>query len=173
MRIGWNSRVLSPTEQALVIGVFGKTLPPWKKLLLDDGLGLGDRPWTDDPAGLYSIHIGPVCYPDCTSSNVWGDFGRIDAVFIHEMTHVWQYFHGSNVKLSSVWGQTMGDGYFAIPGKSWDDYNVEQQASLVENWYTGGLNSSAPEFPYIEKVLRRGGGPGTSKTLTDLKAWTP
>jgi hypothetical protein len=122
--------------------------------------------------GLYAIQIGPVCYPDCTSKKVWPRFGRIDCVFIHEMTHVWQYFHGYNVKLSSVWGQTLGDGYEAVPGKSWDDYNVEQQASLVEDWYTAGANTSDDRFPYIEKVLRKGGGPGSSKTLTDLKAWT-
>ena len=169
MKIGWNARELSNPERHLVLSVFGATLPPWKRLFLDDGLGLGDRPWTDDPMGLYKIAIGPVCYPDCTSRTVWGGFGRIDCVFIHEMTHVWQYFHGYNVKLSSIWGQTLGDGYDAVPGKPWDDYNVEQQASLVEDWYTGGMTSSDDRFPYIEKVLRKGGGSGSSKTLADLK----
>jgi hypothetical protein len=96
MRIGFNGRVLSSAEQTLVLSVFGPTLPAWKGILLDDGLGLHDAPWTDNPTGnVYTIAIGPVCYPNCTSTKVWTGWGRIDTVFIHEMTHVWQYFHGS------------------------------------------------------------------------------
>jgi hypothetical protein len=85
--------------------------------------------------GIYSISIGPTSYPDCTSGAVWTGSGRIDAVFVHEMMHVWQYFHGYNVKLSSMWGQTLGDGYEVVLGQSWDDYNVEQEATIVEKWY--------------------------------------
>jgi hypothetical protein len=173
MRISLTSRLLSTAEQNLATSVFGGTLPPWSKILLNPGLGLGDRPWTDNPAGLYSLTIGPVCYPDCTSKAVWGRFGRIDAVFIHEMTHVWQYFHDYNVKLSSVWGQSFGDGYDVVLGKAWNDYNVEQEAIIVENWYVGGMTGGADEFQYVEKVVRRGGEPGASKTLAELKAWTP
>ena len=173
MRIGFHGRNLSTAEQALVLSVFGPTLPAWKAILLGDGLGLGDAPWTDNPMVFYNISIGPVCYPDCTSKAVWTGWGRIDAVFIHEMTHVWQYFHGSYVKLSSIWAQTVGEGYTVVAGKAWDDYNVEQQATIVENWYAGGMHTGADEYPYIEKILRKGGGPGKSKSLVDLKAWTP
>jgi hypothetical protein len=77
------------------------------------------------------------------------------------------------VKLSSIWAQTLGDGYTVTAGKAWNDYNVEQQATIVENWYAGGVHLGADEYPYIEKVVRKGGGAGSSKTLTDLKAWTP
>ena len=174
MRIGFNGRVLSSAEQTLVLSVFGPTLPAWKGILLDDGLGLHDAPWTDNPMGnVYTIAIGPVCYPNCTSKKVWTGWGRIDTVFIHEMTHVWQYFHGSYVKLSSIWAQTLGDGYTVTAGKAWNDFNVEQQATIVENWYAGGMHLDADEYPYIEKVVRKNGGAGSSKTLTDLKAWTP
>jgi len=173
MRISRNARVLSATEQALVVSVFGTTLPPWDKILLNDGLGLGDCPWTDNPMGIYSISIGPTCYPDCTSRAMWTGFGRIDAVFVHEMTHVWQYFHGYNVKLSSVWGQTLGDGYTVVLGQSWDDYNVEQEATIVENWYNDGMSNTDDRFQYVQKVVRRNGGAGSSKTLAQLKAWNP
>jgi hypothetical protein len=173
MRISRNARALSAPEQALAVSVFGTTLPPWDKIILDDGLGLGDCPWTDNPMGVYAIAIGPTAYPDCTSRSIWTGFGRIDAVFIHEMTHVWQYFHGYNVKLSSVWGQTFGDGYDVVLGQSWSDYNVEQEATIVENWYNDGMIGSDDGYQYVQKVVRRGGGAGASKTLAQLKAWTP
>jgi len=169
MKLGTSARQLSPDEQALVLRVFGPTLPPWRVIFIDDGLGLGDRPYTlDGPPGMYMIHIGPVAYPDCTSKAVWkGE--QIDATFIHEMTHVWQYGKGYNVKLSSLWAQSFGEGYGYAPGQAWDDYNVEQQASIVETWYLGGMSTTADEFPYIAKVIRRG-GLNKSSTLAQLRA---
>jgi len=170
MKLGTASRSLSPAEQALVTLVFGSTLPRWDRILIEDGLGLGDRPYTlDGPPGLYMIHIGSVAYPDCTSKAVWRPFGRIDVLFVHEMTHIWQYDKGYNVKLSSMWAQTGGAGYNSVSGKPWDDYNVEQQARIVGNWYGLGMNPGAAEFPYIEKVVRRGGA-NSSKSLAELKA---
>jgi hypothetical protein len=114
------------------------------------------------------LHIGSTAYPNCTSRSVWAGFGRIDVLFIHEMSHVWQYDKGYNVKLSSMWAQTGGSGYAAAPGKSWDDYNVEQQADIVAKWYGLGMSFVAPEFPYIAKVLRRRGA-NSSKTLAELR----
>ena len=170
MKLGTVSRTLSPPEQALATSVFGATLPPWDRIRIDDGLGLEDRPYTlDGPVGLYTLHIGSTAYPNLTSRTVWSGFGRIDALFIHEMTHVWQYDKGYNVKLSSIWAQTGGSGYTGAPGKSWDDYNVEQQADIVENWYGLGMNPAAAEFAYIAKVVRRRGA-NSSKTLAELKS---
>jgi hypothetical protein len=171
MRIGTSARNLSSDEQKLVNSVFGSTLPPWSNIFIDDGLGIYDAPYTlDGPAGTCMIHIGPVGYPDCTSKAMLGTFGTIDAVFIHEMTHVWQYAKGDNVKTESLWAQTAGAGYSYVLGKAWDDYNVEQQASIVENWYAAGMSVTGPEFPYIDKVVRKGGGPNISKPLAALKA---
>lgn len=171
MRLSRTGRFLSSAEQSLVTSVFGPTLPPWKHILIDSGLGLWDRPYTlDGPPGFYILHVGPFCYPDCTIKANWGRFGRVDQLFVHEMTHVWQYGKGYNVKLSSMWAQTLGDGYELTPslGEAWDDYNVEQQAKIVDTWYAEGMRANATEFPYIDKVVRRGGGVGASKTLADL-----
>jgi hypothetical protein len=121
MRLGRKSRKLSGPEKAIATSVFGSTLPDWNRILIDDGLGLDDRPYTlDGPPGYYILHVGPVLYPNCASTTRWKG-SRIDATFVHEMTHVWQYAHNSFVKLSSIWGQYLGDGYSYTPGKSWDD----------------------------------------------------
>ncbi len=170
MRIGLELRNLSSAEQTLVTKVFGWTLPPWNKIFINDGLGWSDRVYTlDDPPGCATIHIGPSGYPDCTSKATFAG-QRIDAVFVHEMAHVWQFAKGYYVKSGSLWAQSVGSGYKVILGDSWDDYNVEQQASIVGNWYALGMSVRAPEFQYVDKVVRRGGGPNSSKTLAALKA---
>jgi len=171
MRISRNARNLTQREQQLAIRVFWKTLPPWDRIVVNDGLGLNDCPWTDCPMDLYNISIGPVAYPDCSSNKLWSPFGRIDGVFVHEMVHVWQYFHGYNVKLSFVWAQTVGEGYELDLGKSWLDYNVEQEATIVERWYIAGMRPSDDRFQYVQKVIRRGGGPGGDLSLARLKKW--
>jgi hypothetical protein len=180
MRFARNSRNLSEPEKALVTRVFGSTLPPWNQIFVSDGLGIGDRPWTDQEydqeslhGRMYSVNLGTLCYPDCTSRANWPGFGRIDTVFVHEMTHVWQYFHNYFVVLSSMWGQSFGDGYDYVLGSSWNDYNVEQQASLVEHWYDAGMDPASDRFQYVSKVVRRNGGAGASKSLGDLKTWSP
>ncbi len=40
-------RPLMENEKNLVRGVFWSTLPPWDQIAIGDGLGGGDRPWTD------------------------------------------------------------------------------------------------------------------------------
>jgi hypothetical protein len=195
MRTATQNRKLSAAEQNLAASVFGATLPPWDQILVDDSLGMGDAEWTTDTKNAmgsnYQMHMGPECYPDLTAKTAT-NLGPVDGIFIHEMTHVWQYFHGNNVKLSSLWARygPGGEGYGYSLGRAWSDYNCEQQGRLVENWYTGplvrepGKNPTYPTFPdqmntgadafqYISKVVRKGGGAGASKTLADLKAWTP
>jgi hypothetical protein len=168
MRIGTSSRSLTPKEQALATRVFGPTLMPWNRILIDNGLGLGDAPYTlEGPPKMVMLHMGPVGFPDCASKEEWDGYGAIDAVFIHEMTHAWQYDKGYNVVASSLWGRSVGAGYHFVLGDPWDDYNVEQQASIVEKWYAKGMDPSHAAFPYIDKVIRRSGA-NKSKSLADL-----
>ena len=161
MKIGWNSRNLTTAEQRLASDVFGTSLPQWELIMISDGLGIGDAPWTDNPMVLYAINIGPIGYPDCTSFKSMGGFGAVRDVFIHEMTHVWQYYHGYSVKSSSVaarvWEKVSGDdAYDYTLGKSWASYNVEEQASIVEHWFSGGERSTDDRFVYVDKIIRKG-----------------
>jgi hypothetical protein len=40
---------------------------------------------------------------------------------------------------------------------AWDDFNVEQQASIVENWFKNGTMSLIDErYPFIEKIIKPG-----------------
>ncbi|HEX8285064.1 MAG TPA: hypothetical protein VF588_17005 [Pyrinomonadaceae bacterium] len=88
-------------------------------------------------------------------------------VFIHELTHVWQGFHGVlgwEYMAQSMLAQgyailTQGSRHKAYsydPGAPWGSYNVEQQAFLVEHWYERGMNPADDRFPYIANHIRAG-----------------
>lgn len=92
------------------------------------------------------------------------DFGH---TFIHELTHVWQGFHGVlgwEYMAQSMLAQgyailTQGSRHKAYnyePGAPWGSYNVEQQAYLVEHWYRRGMNTDDERFPYIANHIRAG-----------------
>ena len=123
---------------------------------------------------------------------------RTNRTLIHETTHVWQGQHGAyptNYMFQSLfsqlaagigdiiekrewrsWGEHRGATYiFAMSdiGKNWNEFNVEQQANIVESWYIaendrrtqiyygegvygGGASQYDPRFPYIRDVIRAG-----------------
>lgn len=77
------------------------------------------------------------------------------ATFLHEMTHVWQDQNGVDIEASQIEAlqKTSGD-YLAIydytlrPGAEFLDYNIEQQARIVQDYYL--LDQGLPprsEFP--------------------------
>lgn len=130
---------------------------------------------------------------------------------IHEMTHVWQGQHGiypSVYMLESAWEQFThgvediidkgewrtwdvhrGTAYLynmADIGANWNQFNVEQQASIVESWYLdemdnrrspnnkfygegvycGGASPYDPRYPYIRDVILAGKPNAPYKAVT-------
>jgi hypothetical protein len=81
---------------------------------------------------------------------------RLQAWFIHEMTHVWQFQGGWATTLWS-WLRTLTRGGYGrglpgyryrLPLGAWGAYNLEQQASMVEHAFVlrrQGACASAPE----------------------------
>jgi hypothetical protein len=154
---------------------FRASLPSLYYIGIGNGLGVGDRPWTDwgyDPTWPdfdYQINVGDYANIDL-SKTTWTPFGTLCDLLVHEMTHVWQYAHGRQVKGSSVWASTFGS-YDFTPGDAWIDYNVEQQASIVEKWHHRGMHKDDELFPYIYGVIWVGGDDASiRKTLAELKA---
>jgi outer membrane protein OmpA-like peptidoglycan-associated protein len=160
-----------------VTSVFQNTLPPWNQIGIGNGLGLDDDPWTGradadliargvDTSSQkrdirYRINLGDVASRDLTSRDqtrpiLGADYDTICELFIHEMTHVWQYFHGFSVALSSLWART-GGSYSFTAGDSWDSYNKEQQAEIVRIWHFRGNDPDDELYPYIVQVVQSGG----------------
>lgn len=160
-------RQLNQRELSLVQRVFGTTLPHWTAIGIGDGLGFDGRPWTDTgptnypqiPHMNFQINMGDAASEDLTStahlncSVIRGD-GTLAGTLIHEMTHVWQY-HNDRSRYG-VWVSSVNGSYTFTPGQAWNEYDVEQQASLVERWYENGAKPTDPLYGYIRLVIRSG-----------------
>jgi hypothetical protein len=79
------------------------------------------------------------------------------------LTHVWQGEHSSSswdYVFASMWVQALpGDAYMYDKKqlRYWDDYNPEQQAQIVEDWFADGMKEGEEEdrrFYYIKKHIR-------------------
>ena len=71
-------------------------------------------------------------------------------LLVHELTHAWQSEHGVHrvayIGKSIVAQLAPGDAYAYQPGKNWEDYNPEQQASILEDWYLQDGQSSSSQL---------------------------
>lgn len=158
-------RLLTDAEKNLARKVFAETLL-YGSIYLSNGRGLGQRAYTiPHPLhlGSFVIHIGPDIFRDATdSSNVM--FNQTgDAVFIHELTHVWQGTNRSTAFdyiVDSLYNQIHSGSHAydldaaEVGTKSWDKFNAEQQAMIVQNWYVSGMSESDPAFTYIRDNIR-------------------
>jgi hypothetical protein len=160
-------RIISHAEINLASTVFQGRLP-YHLIRIKDDLGLEGRPWTEPGVfGNYILHMGPTAYNNCASTGSWipgTNLKRINVVFIHELTHVWQGFHGLNYVLSSLVNQCCGaftgvNPYTYTVGKNWSQYNAEQQGKIVEDWFNpavGNMTTSSSRFRYIRDNIRKG-----------------
>ncbi|HEX8709816.1 MAG TPA: hypothetical protein VF723_16360, partial [Pyrinomonadaceae bacterium] len=109
----------------------------------------------------YTIYFGPQVFRD------GADGPDTRKTFIHELTHVWQGHHSFfawEYMVESMLAQghaiiATGDrdnAYIYETGEPWDDYNVEQQASLVADWFAGGMRTDDERFAYIVNHIRAG-----------------
>ena len=133
----------------------------YRRVSIANDLGVGGRKWTEPAGGkmdLYVIHMGPLGFAGTTDPDM-------RARLIHELCHVWQGMHhlsawsyvvGSVVSqgLASVFEGSVKAAYKYKPGDLWGEYNYEQQAHIVEDWYRAGLPTSGPLYPYIVGNIR-------------------
>ena len=171
-------REMSETEYRIVSAVFGSTLPYRFRILITNAAGVNGRAFTI-PTSLLSglLGVSPVAFVSAALGylasainaayliNVGVDYDALATtqrrLLVHETTHVWQ---GKNSKfaLSYVFASLVsqavhgGGAYSYAPGQPWVSYNVEQQASIVEDWFRTGQPSSGPLYPYIVNNVRKG-----------------
>ncbi|MET0625546.1 MAG: hypothetical protein ABW250_21605 [Pyrinomonadaceae bacterium] len=109
----------------------------------------------------YTIYFGAEVFRN------GADHPRVRAAFVHELTHVWQGYHsglGWEYMVQSVIAQghailIKGDrrrAYEYYPGAPWRTYNVEQQALLVQDWYSRGMRRDDVRYPYVANHIRAG-----------------
>jgi outer membrane protein OmpA-like peptidoglycan-associated protein len=172
-------RKLTTRERSLAWHVFHHSLPPLNTIGVTDGLGKGDQIWTVDRGFLeflqsgppdsldqlrYFLNFGEAVHWDLADERslqgaVRGYPWRARDILAHELTHVWQFHHGEHVKLRSFYAQEIGAGDKFTRGDPWKDYNVEQQAHIVETWNRERTDRGENDelFPYIHYIIRREG----------------
>jgi hypothetical protein len=122
-----------------------------------DDLGARQAEWTEPTGGAmnaYIVHMGPLGY----ASTLDPDRRQ---TLIHELCHVWQGSHhvfAWGYVINSVIHQAAsGAGAYSYDPanlRPWGEYNVEQQAKIVEDWYAGGLSTASPLYRYIVGNIR-------------------
>src|SRR5262249_51109429 len=112
----------------------------------------------------YLINVGKAAYNNLMPSPYDTARGeKAGSLLIHESTHVWQ---GHNAAFS--WGYVFNSLYNQIKCgshaydvdfvklKQWDSYGVEQQATLVEHWFSDGSLVTDHLYPFVRDNVRTG-----------------
>jgi hypothetical protein len=174
-------RKLTSGEKILLRSVFGPTLPYEDQDIDRNDEEYGGR----DNSITFAIvpHMAiPIWALDYSSSTVPDDDKW---TFVHEMAHVWNWYHGGSNMRSAIWtatkmwvnGRSYDDAYFYDLSESTNlrSYNLEEQASIIADyWYV--LNGHFPKYntghkkyslvdyqPFIVQVLTSGPPADTSR----------
>jgi LGFP repeat len=170
-RIGTNSRGLNADEK-LYLGLIFDGSIDLDRITLTDTMGKGKRaftfpsPMSDTDMNLNLGH-GYQEVPDKSNAAAYKAYL---ALLAHEATHAWQYRYMANHSSYVLHGILDTNYEPGALGKKWHEYNIEQQATIVERWaahFTPGvpadgyglLSSAAVNdkaFDYILKHIRIG-----------------
>jgi hypothetical protein len=135
--------------------VFGGTLPPRERIVLTDTVGLNGRAFTvPEPGGTISVNLGHAAFAAPLDE---------PALFVHELVHVWQIAHASSeagwlaTAIATQAADLVTHRAYALPpaGRPFRRMNPEQQASVVERWFSDGMQEGHEYFPIVRDVLRR------------------
>ena len=164
-------RKLRSAEKRVLRLVFSETVPV-DQIWITDQLGLNDAPYTipnpNPIQGGYLMNVGPGTnrLPGYRNNLAENDYGS--RLLVHEAAHVWQGVHGgfawgyvlNSALCQSIAQITSGSRtgiYGYTPGQPWSQYNAEQQASIVDDWFDNGMETSDERWPYIRDHIRKPG----------------
>jgi hypothetical protein len=157
--LGSRTRELTPEEYRWADEqVFRGTLPARDHLVLTDTLGPGDRPFTIPRFdGAITPNMGPTAFDNPLQQ------GR---TFIHELVHAWQIQHTpmelsllAEALVNRVCEVTEGIDAVYTPGEAgppFSNFNLEQQAKIVDNWFANGRLATDPYYRYILENIQTG-----------------
>jgi hypothetical protein len=168
-------RELNDEEWRMASWTFGGQLPPRRNIRLTN-LGVpfagGDAVTFPAIANQYYINMGSKYWRKSTIED--------GALLLHELTHVWQ---GRNKLIRDVQvlvaAKDAGDYDYKL-GKQWEDYGLEQQAQIVQDWANGEvehkgpspvgpLSLGSPLFRYIYTNVRRNKNRANSVRGTSIR----
>ena len=130
------ARHLTTLEIQMLKPVFQNTLRYDSIVCEINEANIGGAANSITPAGV--AHFSKFVYcPDFSKTN-----GAHQWVFVHEMAHVWQWGHhilpvnaAIGLFLQTAGAYTKAYPYDLTPGKRFTDFNIEQQASIVADYW--------------------------------------
>ena len=157
MRAG-SVRGLSDGERALAAEVFGRALRPDRIRILAHPAAWPDRPFVP---GWVLGRLWMV-YP-ATSALVDFSCGSLarQAVFVHELVHVWQAQQGVLLLLAKLRaGDSPASYAYELGTRPFTTLNIEQQAMAVEHAFrlSRGGRAPYPATAYAQVLPFPGGG---------------
>lgn len=144
-------RPLDDGEKALARQIFGDTVPVDDVILTNIG-GAGGRGFTAQGVdGKIYVNLGMSF--DAPLGPGGPTYPFPGQLLIHELTHAWQIANTGFLPalmcsmLVTQADNTLGDNAYEYgePGPAWDNFNPEQQAAIVDQWFAGTGNSSGYE----------------------------
>jgi hypothetical protein len=153
-----DSRPLTVGETALARPVFGDAID-YARVRIVRGCWWPFQPRNVAMAPNGNIYFhpeGPLWSPDLAAE----PFDR-QALFIHEMTHVWQAQKGGRWYLPLMRHPFCRYRYALVPGRPFRGYGIEQQAEIVRHAFLrrrGFAPASAPTLAELDRILPFGGG---------------
>ena len=144
-------RALTPGEVALARSVYGDAIDYGPvRVVLGKWAFFQPRDVVMTPSGKLHYHPRGVLYFDDFSKAPLGD----QALFIHEMCHVWQHQNGIFLPLKRH--PFCRYAYAFKPGQRFEAYGLEQQAELCRHAFLlrrGAKVAGAPDLALYQGVL--------------------
>jgi hypothetical protein len=143
-----DSRQLTAGEVELAHSVFGDAIDYARvRIFRRKYFPLQPRNRTMAPNGNIYFHPRSLAYRD--------DFSTagtcLKALFIHEMTHVWQHQGGTNVR-RAIFNRRYR--YKLVRGKSFRRYGLEQQCEIVRDYFLVSCRPAAHRsLEHFEDIL--------------------
>jgi len=158
-------RPMSAGEIALATQVFGSEIP-YQNVVLTNLCGLNGRSFTAPGVdGKTYCSLGEAYNNTLGSTN--GAYPAEGELLIHELTHAWQIAHNSFLPgfvCSGIVNQAnyvFGDQVYTYgpPGPAWSGFNLEQQGSIVNQWFAGEMDAGGPQSGWPPMDASTAGNP--------------
>ncbi len=162
------TRWLTTEEYDRANDFFNNSLPPRETIIVTNLWGSNKRPYTI-PNGLGLIYMNMGELYDNPFQQRRNDNEINGQVLVHELVHAWQIEHNPDLKTMkegaiNQWKYSiLGDKsvYQYTCGKSWNEYNFEQQGRIAEYGYEVLSTSFTPgisgcEIPLLVQHIRNG-----------------
>ena len=143
-------RPLTPGECALAADMFGAALEPNAvRVHREKWWPFQPRNVVMAPGGGIWFHpYGQLWRDDYATAHV-----RLQALFVHELTHIWQHQNGLFLPLRRH--PFCRYDYAIVPGRPLRRYGIEQQAMIVEHAFVARRAGQAD--PVLDRILKDAG----------------